>query len=60
VVTLLKAKDKEQWDFLLAADDVPPDCTPTVQCFFDLEIGGEAAGRVTFGMYGNVRAHPRG
>jgi len=53
VVTLVKAKG-EQWDFLLKSEDVPPDCTFTDQCFFDLTIGGEAAGRVVFGMYGNV------
>ena len=32
-----------------------PDCTlGQVKCFFDITVGGEAAGRVVFGMYGNV------
>ena len=33
---------------------MPPDTTPTSKVFFDVSIGGEPAGRVTFGLYGHV------
>ena len=33
---------------------MPPDTTPTSKVFFDVSIGGEPAGRVTFGLYGRV------
>ena len=36
------------------AQDVPPDTTPTTKVFFDVSIGDEPAGRVVFGLYGNV------
>lgn len=54
VVTLLKARTGDRWDFLLKCEDVPPDTTPTCRCFFDVTIDGQEAGRVVFAMYGNV------
>ena len=34
--------------------DVPPDTTPTHRVFFDVTIGGEAAGRIVIALFGNV------
>ena len=33
---------------------MPPDTTPTHRVFFDITIGGEAAGRIVMGLYGSV------
>ena len=33
---------------------MPPDTTPTQKVFFDVAVAGEPAGRVVFGLYGNV------
>jgi len=52
-VTLVKSK-MGQWEYLLKSEDVPPDTTETDKCFFDISIGGEDAGRVVFGLYGNT------
>jgi peptidylprolyl isomerase len=52
-VTLVKAK-MAQWEYLLKSEDVPADTTETDKCFFDISIGGEDAGRVVFGLYGNT------
>ena len=52
-VTLRKCKP-DSWEFLLKRDNKPPDLTFTSKCFFDISAGGEALGRVVFGLYGNV------
>ena len=52
-VTLVKT-EMSKWEYLLKSEDVPPDTTETEKCFFDIEIGGEDAGRITFGLYGNT------
>lgn len=55
VVTLSKAKSQApDWDFLIKSEDVPPDMTQTVKCFFDITMDAEPVGRIVFGMYGNV------
>lgn len=52
-VHLKKAKG-QKWDYLLKSEDVPPDLTVTERCFMDVKIGGEDAGRIVVGLYGNV------
>ena len=52
-VTLRKCVP-DSWEFLLKRDNKPPDLTFTSKCFFDISAGGEALGRVVFGLYGNV------
>jgi len=52
-VHLKKAKG-QKWDYLLKSEDVPPDLTVTEKCYMDIKIGSEDAGRVVFGLYGNV------
>jgi hypothetical protein len=52
-VHLKKAKG-QKWDYLLKSEDVPPDLTVTEKCFMDVKIGGEDAGRIVIGLYGNV------
>ena len=54
VVTIVKSQGGVSWEYLLKSEDVPPDTTLTQKCYFDIEIGGEDAGRVVFGLYGNV------
>eukprot|EP00756_Hemistasia_phaeocysticola_P033999 Hpha_TRINITY_DN16499_c0_g12::TRINITY_DN16499_c0_g12_i1::g.159327::m.159327 len=57
VVTLVKAKTQHwdpKWEYLLKAEDVPPNLDFSSRCFFDVSIGGEAKGRITFGLYGNA------
>ena len=54
VVTIVKSQGGVSWEYLLKSEDVPPDTTLTQKCYFDVEIGGEDAGRVVFGLYGNV------
>eukprot|EP01065_Artemidia_motanka_P011830 TRINITY_DN1644_c0_g1_i1.p1 TRINITY_DN1644_c0_g1~~TRINITY_DN1644_c0_g1_i1.p1 ORF type:complete len:311 (+),score=103.48 TRINITY_DN1644_c0_g1_i1:69-935(+) len=58
VVTLAKLKSDgswdPKWDHLLKCDYKPPDMSHTHRCYFDIGIGGEAKGRVVFGMYGHV------
>jgi len=42
------------WEFLLQSDLPPPgDTTVTKKVFFDVDINGEPAGRIVFGLYGN-------
>mmetsp|Transcript_31407 Transcript_31407/g.102422 ORF Transcript_31407/g.102422 Transcript_31407/m.102422 type:complete len:278 (-) Transcript_31407:44-877(-) len=53
VVALEKVKNVG-WDFLLKCEDVAPDLSFTSKVFFDIDIGGEAAGRIVMGLYGNV------
>eukprot|EP00802_Teleaulax_amphioxeia_P010751 Tamp_10780.p2 GENE.Tamp_10780~~Tamp_10780.p2 ORF type:complete len:273 (+),score=67.16 Tamp_10780:102-821(+) len=53
VVTLTKAK-KGAWEYLLQKHDLPLDETVTQKAFFDIRIGDEAAGRIVFGLYGNM------
>ena len=52
-VNLKKAKG-QKWDYLLKSEDVPPDLTVTERCFMDVKIGGEDAGRIVVGLYGNA------
>jgi len=54
VTVHLKKANGQKWDYLLKSEDVPPDLTVTEKCYMDIKIGGEAAGRVTVGLYGNV------
>mmetsp|Transcript_3009 Transcript_3009/g.4046 ORF Transcript_3009/g.4046 Transcript_3009/m.4046 type:complete len:276 (-) Transcript_3009:247-1074(-) len=54
VVVLIKAGSPENWEFLLKSDDVPPDVNHTDKVYFDISIGDESSGRVTFGLYGNT------
>uniref|UniRef100_A0A7S3E4W4 Peptidyl-prolyl cis-trans isomerase n=1 Tax=Chloropicon laureae TaxID=464258 RepID=A0A7S3E4W4_9CHLO len=53
VVTLVKQQMK-QWEYLLKKEDLPPNTDFTQKCFFDIAIGDEDAGRITFGLYGNT------
>merc|ERR1712061_774252 len=41
------------WTHLLKCEEAKPDTTVTVKAFFDISIGGEAVGRIVFGLYGN-------
>eukprot|EP00960_Hanusia_phi_P066684 766454-Hanusia_phi.AAC.3 len=52
VVSLKKAKTWDEWSYLLKSMDTPADTTITQKCFFDVTIGGEAAGRIVMGLYG--------
>ena len=54
VATLVKCPPGDPWEHLLKAEHVPADLTPTERCFFDVSIGGEDAGRVVFGLFGNT------
>ena len=55
VLVITHQEDKyNSWEFLCAAEDVPPDTTITHKVFFDMEIGGEACGRTVMGLYGNT------
>jgi len=49
-----KAKKGGAWEFLLQKHDLPKDETVTQKVFFDIRIGDEAAGRMVFGLYGNM------
>lgn len=42
------------WEFLLQSDLPPPgDTSVTTKVFFDVDINGQDAGRIVFGLYGN-------
>ena len=42
------------WEFLMQSDLPPPgDTTVTKKVFFDVDINGDFAGRIVFGLYGN-------
>ena len=51
---LRKAVEYNRWEFLLKAEDIPPDLTITHNVFFDISIGTEEVGRIVMGLYGNV------
>jgi len=51
-VTLVKESKMQTWDFLCSAEDIPPEVKQKV--FFDISIGGTAAGRVVMGLYGDL------
>ena len=51
---LRKAVEYNRWEFLLKAEDVPPDLTITHNVFFDMSIGTEEVGRIVMGLYGKV------
>jgi cyclophilin family peptidyl-prolyl cis-trans isomerase len=53
VVLELVKRDFGKWEHLLKSEYRPPDATVTARTFFDLEIDGEPAGRIEFGLYGN-------
>eukprot|EP00667_Euglena_gracilis_P018454 EG_transcript_19610 len=54
LLVIIKEERYKTWEFLALSEDVPGDTTVTHTVFFDIEIGGEAAGRVTMGLYGNA------
>ena len=51
---LRKAVEYNRWEYLLKAEDIPPDLTITHQTFFDITIGDEEVGRIVMGLYGKV------
>jgi cyclophilin family peptidyl-prolyl cis-trans isomerase len=52
-VVLEKQRLAPAWEFLLETDLPPPgDTTVTKTVFFDIDINGESAGRITFGLFG--------
>ncbi|EKX35145.1 cyclophilin ABH, partial [Guillardia theta CCMP2712] len=54
VALQLKKAKGEKWDFLLKKEDIPPDMTVTEKCFLDIQIDGEAVGRIVIGLYGKT------
>ena len=53
-LTLEKLSAFEEWEYLLEEEaPAPADTTVTAKAFFDVDIDGERAGRITFGLYGN-------
>jgi len=53
ILTLMKKSKWDRWDYLVKCEDVPGDTTSTIKVFFDIEIGGEPAGKIVMGLYGN-------
>ena len=56
LLTLILEKEHayDPWEFLLESDlPEPGDVTVTNKVFFEIDINGERAGRVEFGLYGN-------
>jgi len=53
VVLELVKKGSEPWAFLLKSQFKPPDTSVTSRVFLELSIGGDAAGRIECGLYGN-------
>ncbi len=51
---LRKAVEYSRWEFLLKAENIPPDLTITHNVFFDISIGTEEVGRIVMGLYGKV------
>ena len=53
VVVELVKRDYGKWGkYLLKSEYSAPDDTVTDRCFFDVSIGGDAAGRIEFGLFG--------
>ena len=53
VLELIKKDTYKAWDYLLKSQYTPPDTTVTSKVFLELEVDGEAAGRIECGLYGN-------
>mmetsp|Transcript_604 Transcript_604/g.1437 ORF Transcript_604/g.1437 Transcript_604/m.1437 type:complete len:282 (-) Transcript_604:388-1233(-) len=53
VLYIVKREEYDNWTYFLTKEDIPADMTITNKCFFDISIGGEKAGRIEFGLYGN-------
>ena len=53
VLELIKKDTYKAWDYLLKSQYTPPDRTVTSKVFLELEVDGEAAGRIECGLYGN-------
>jgi len=53
VVLELTKRDPGRWEYLLKSQYKPPDTSVTSRTFLDIEIGGEPAGRIELGLYGN-------
>ena len=53
-VVLEKTEGYLEWEHVFVHDLPPPaDETVTSEVFFDVEVDGEAAGRITMGLFGN-------
>lgn len=51
VVLELRKRDTGKWEHLLKSQYSPPDTTTTVRTFVDVDVDGDAAGRIEFGLY---------
>mmetsp|Transcript_77616 Transcript_77616/g.180009 ORF Transcript_77616/g.180009 Transcript_77616/m.180009 type:complete len:280 (+) Transcript_77616:46-885(+) len=56
IVSIFKKTKWDRWEYLVKCEDIPGDITITHKAFFDITIGGEAAGRIVMGLYGNQTA----
>jgi len=52
IVNIFKKSKHDNFEYLLKCEDVPADTTITDKVFFDITLDGEAAGRITMGLYG--------